>query len=326
MVPVVAGLAMAYCVCTLPMPVESHELVSMRLDGAVVYDSSSRLSTGSPWCGSNGTGVEHYSWQASLPLHEAFPQIWALPRLHFFHPPSAFTVELSAFSVKLEADEDEGYSLGVDGCACARPVNGPERLSLGTLRPPNIVPPNESGEVPPQITEMAGERAARELRRAWYEVIGKRASDETVLLLASHWAHETSGGRFMYNYNFGGIKGRGASGLSCLREAHEGWGWTATRRIDRFRAYRSASEGAVDYVSLLARKYPIAIEAASSGDILQFVSALRESGYFTGSESAYALSLIELAERGQRSGFNALRIGAHGGNRVTNTSSQTALR
>jgi hypothetical protein len=217
------------------------------------------------------------------------------------------------------------YSLDFDGCTCAHPTDPQTRLSLGTIAPPSIVPPNEDGEVPPQLTVIDGERAARELRRAWVTIFGKSPQAETVLVLAAHWAHETSGGQFMYNYNFGGIKGRGSSGLSCLREAHEGWGWKTSSSIDRFRAYRSASEGAQDYLSLLVRKYPAAIDAARSGDVLQFVSALRHVGYFTGNEAAYAQSLVELAERGHRAGYNALRMARAQPHQLTNTSSRIAL-
>ena len=212
--------------------------------------------------------------------------------------------------------------LHIDGCSCSDATIVNDRLALVLVNPPDLVTPTDEGEVPVKLTPIDGERAARELGSAWRQVIGRQPSDDTLLILAAHWAHETSGGSFMYNYNFAGIKGRGASGLSCLRAAHEGWALHASAGIDRFRAYRSAGEGAADYVSLLARKYPRAIDAARVGDILEYVSALREGGYFTGSAAAYAHSLIELAERGQRAGFHAMRMRAYAD--VTNTNSRIA--
>jgi hypothetical protein len=293
------------------------------LSQGVSYSEADYL-TAIPWCELNiAADSDPGQWHSSLHQHEAFSRVWSSPRLQFFHDMP--TSGLPNFTLDIASD-DSSYALDVDGCACQSPNDEQSRLTIATLTPPNIVAPNEAGEVPPQLTVMEGERAARELRRAWRGVIGKTPSDETVLLLAAHWAHETSGGRFMYNHNFGGIKGRGSSGLSCLREAHEGWGSQTTASTDRFRAYRSASEGAEDYVSLLLRKYPSAIDAARSGDVLQFVKALRHAGYFTGSESAYAQSLVELAERGQRFGYSALRIGSKPSASPTSTNSRTALR
>jgi flagellum-specific peptidoglycan hydrolase FlgJ len=109
----------------------------------------------------------------------------------------------------------------------------------------------------------------------------------------------------MYNYNFGGIKGRSSEGHSCIREAHEGWGLRTQARLDRFRAYPNAQQGAADYLSLLTRLYPAAIEAAERGDVKEFVAALKSGGYFTGSEEAYAHSLWELFERALQWGFDA---------------------
>ena len=222
----------------------------------------------------------------------------------------------------LNGASEPNYFLHVDGCSCSDAPIVDHRLTLDFVDPPDLVTPTDEGEVPVKLTPIDGERAARELGSAWRQVVGRQPSDDTLLILAAHWAHETSGGSFMYNYNFAGIKGRGGSGLSCLRAAHEGWALHASAGIDRFRAYRSAGEGAADYVSLLVRKYPWAIDAARAGDILEFVSALREGGYFTGSAAAYAQSLIELAERGQRAGFNAMRMRANVD--VTNTNSRIA--
>ena len=131
-------------------------------------------------------------------------------------------------------------------------------------------------------------------------------SADVVLVLTAHWAHETHGGRSMFNYNFGGIKGHSPDGMSCIREAHEGSGYHVRALKDRFRAYPNAKEGAEDYLSLLMRKYPLAIEAAERGDVTDFVSALKRGGYFTGSEADYSKSLSELAIRAYEQGFDVL--------------------
>jgi hypothetical protein len=159
------------------------------------------------------------------------------------------------------------------------------------------------GEVDVERTPMTGNEAARVLKRAWTNAQKEAPSVDALLILVAHWAHETRGGISMFNYNFGGIKGRGPDGLSCLRTAHEGSGFRVRIRVDRFRAYVNAKQGAEDYLSLLMRKYPGAIAAAERGDMTDFVSALKRGRYFTGSEQEYARSLSELAIRALESGL-----------------------
>lgn len=164
----------------------------------------------------------------------------------------------------------------------------------------------EPGQVEPRLTKISGSLAARELKRAWKRLMHEMPSDDTVLILTAHWAHETYGGRQMYNYNFGGIKGHAPDGGSCVREAHEGSGFHVRELLDRFRAYSSVRDGADDYLSLLIRKYPEAIAALERGDVTDFVAALKGGGYFTGNESDYAHSLSELVVHAAEFGFDVL--------------------
>jgi hypothetical protein len=164
----------------------------------------------------------------------------------------------------------------------------------------------DTNEVQPERTPISGSRAARELTRAWKDAMRRAPSADVVLILTAHWAHETHGGRSMFNYNFGGIKGHSPVGMSCIREAHEGSGYHVRALKDRFRAYPNAKEGAQDYLSLLIRKYPQAIEAAERGDVTDFVSALKRGGYFTGSEADYSRDLSQLAVIAFEQGSDAL--------------------
>jgi hypothetical protein len=113
----------------------------------------------------------------------------------------------------------------------------------------------------------------------------------------------------MYNYNFGGIKGSSPDGLSVMARTREGWGATERTITDRFRAYRTPEQGAADYISLLQERYPEALEAAKAGDPVEFVSALKANGYFTGNESAYARSVSQLAASALGSGFDSIGYG-----------------
>jgi len=166
---------------------------------------------------------------------------------------------------------------------------------------------SDNGEVAPMRTPISGSIAALELKRAWRKAKHQAPSPDAILILTAHWAHETHGGRSMFNFNFGGIKGHGPDGLSCKREAHEGSGYRVRALIDRFRAYESAREGAEDYL----RKYPEAIEAAERGDVTEYVAALKRAGYFTGSETDYARSLSKLVMRAFEQGFDWLSTGKY---------------
>jgi hypothetical protein len=155
-------------------------------------------------------------------------------------------------------------------------------------------------------THLSGAEAAQALGAAWRQRFGETAPSGAIEVLVADWAHETGHGRAMMNYNFGGIKGTGPSGLSAAYLTTEGSGASEQRIVDRFRAYHNATEGAADYVGLLAERFPRALDAARRGDAAEFVSALKKGGYFTGSEGAYATSVVSLANQAHRSGFDAL--------------------
>jgi hypothetical protein len=144
-------------------------------------------------------------------------------------------------------------------------------------------------------------------------VRGQPPRPETLSILVGQWAHETGRGASMLNYNFGGLKGAGPSGQSAAYVTREGSGDNATHGVARFRAYGSAEEGARDYVSLLARRYPDAVRAAEQGDAAGFVRGLKARGYFTDDEAAYSKSVQSLAALASREGFDALGAGAASG-------------
>lgn len=156
-------------------------------------------------------------------------------------------------------------------------------------------PAAESVQVAAVRTPLSSEQAAAALARAWEQVVGHPPSDRTVAVLTAQWAHETGRGASMFNYNFGGIKGAGPSGLTVSQRTREGWGATERRIVDNFRAYRTADEGAIDYVALLKRRYPAAIDAAAAGSPETFVRELKAGGYFTGNEEAYVRSVSRMA-------------------------------
>jgi hypothetical protein len=166
--------------------------------------------------------------------------------------------------------------------------------------------PSAPGVVPMKRTALTGTQAARALEEAWTKKFGTRPSKETLEVLTSQWAHETGRGSHMYNFNFGGIKGTGPSGLSVSSRTKEGYGDTERTITDRFRAYRTAEEGASDYIELMAKRFPKALDAAGNGDPAGFVRALKSRGYFTGDERVYTRSVTSLTKLASEKGFDAL--------------------
>jgi len=157
-----------------------------------------------------------------------------------------------------------------------------------------------------QRTPLTGTEAAKRLARAYRRELGHQPSAETLAVLTAHWAHETNQGAAMYNYNFGGIKGVGPSGAYANHRTREGKGLREQRKTARFRAYTKATEGAIDYVSLLQRLYGRALEAAARGDVAGFVNGLRQGGYFSGDEDIYLQKVAAFVVLSKEWGFDAL--------------------
>lgn len=156
---------------------------------------------------------------------------------------------------------------------------------------------NQPNLVPVVRTKLDAGQAQEALRVAWERVTGEAPSDKTLALITAQWAHETGNGASMFNYNFAGIKGAGPGGLTVAQHTREGYGASERRIVDNFRAYRSAEEGATDYVQLLSRRFPDAVEGARQGDPAAFVRGLKSRGYFTGHEGAYLNSVSAIASR-----------------------------
>ena len=144
------------------------------------------------------------------------------------------------------------------------------------------------------LTPIDGASASRYLAGAYHGLTGSAPSTATLDLLWAQWALETSRGQAMYGNNFGGIKA-GAQGPSALLSTTEGYGANARRVRDRFRTYATPEEGARDYVSLLARRYPQAFEALRRGDADGFAAGLHHGRYFTANPETYRTALHRLS-------------------------------
>lgn len=164
-------------------------------------------------------------------------------------------------------------------------------------------------------TPLSGGEAASALKAAWESRFHESPRPDQLSVLVAQWSHETGGGRAMMNYNFGGIKGAGPSGLTAAYRTTEGIGESERKITDQFRAYRGAHEGAADYLKLLDEHFPAALEATRRGDAAGFVQALKRGGYFTGSEDSYVKSVTALAAEARTAGYDA--VGRTDGTPVT---------
>lgn len=132
------------------------------------------------------------------------------------------------------------------------------------------------------------------IARAVSRQTGKPAPDGLVDVLTAQASLETASGQQMYNFNFGGIKGRGPSGATAICRTHEVVNGKEITIKDGFRAYGSLDEGAADYVKLMQNRFGSAVDAAGRGDVDGFAHALKKSGYYTASETDYASGLRRL--------------------------------
>lgn len=173
----------------------------------------------------------------------------------------------------------------------------PEAAANVNLRPPaaELERAARAGNVAPVRTPLTTEQASALIAGALEEVTGEKPSPECVAVMTAQWAHETGRGASMFNYNFAGIKGTGPSGLSVSQRTREGWGASERTIVDNFRAYRTAEEGALDYVKLLSSRFPESFAAARQGDPAACVAALKRERYFTGDEAAYTRSVTRIA-------------------------------
>lgn len=129
------------------------------------------------------------------------------------------------------------------------------------------------------------------LEAGYRKLTGRSMPAGMAEVLSAHVAHETARGDRMFNFNFGGIKGAGPSGLTARYLTTEVLDGKHKKLVDGFRAYRNATEGAEDYLKLLGDRYPAALAQAQTGDVTGFAAALKQQRYFTADLGDYTRAL-----------------------------------
>ncbi len=130
-------------------------------------------------------------------------------------------------------------------------------------------------------------RVRRSLAAAHRRLHGVAAPAALLDILTAHVAHETGRGERMFNFNFGGMKGKGPSGLTARYKTTEFFDGSKKSIVDGFRAYKTLDEGALDYLQLMDRRFGAALERAATGDVDGFTEKLKQSRYFTAPLEAY---------------------------------------
>jgi flagellum-specific peptidoglycan hydrolase FlgJ len=153
-----------------------------------------------------------------------------------------------------------------------------------------------------RLTPLASADAARALFAAYAQLAGSQPSDSVGALLLSQSALETGNWQKLHNFNFGNLKARAdypqIVQFRCS-EVIDG----VERFFDppdpqcNFRAYASATEGAVDYLKVL-RGQPHWWRGLQSGDPSAFVDALATPPkYFTADPERYKRTLVALYQQ-----------------------------
>lgn len=151
------------------------------------------------------------------------------------------------------------------------------------------------------------------LRAAWQSILGTTPARASLLVLLSQWSLETGGGGSCNNWNLAGIKHTDGDG-------HDFAEYLTTERLSRttamalvttgtatvvkddgativvklpqkFRAYASLNEAAIDYLQELRHQFGFAWPAVEAGDVLDFAHRLKLRGYYTATEADYAAGL-----------------------------------
>lgn len=168
-------------------------------------------------------------------------------------------------------------------------------------------------EVEPTRTPVTKADLRASISRAYEKLTGHQGSAKLIDTLTAHASLETGSGSAMYNYNFGGIKGRGPTGETARCRTKEVIDGKEIEIRDGFRAYRSLDEGAVDYVKLMKDRFGGAVARAEVGDLDGFAHALKKASYYTADETKYATALHRLAGTAGPATASTTAPAAHGG-------------
>lgn len=185
-------------------------------------------------------------------------------------------------------------------------------------------------ELPDQITKISVQDMLYSLALAWYELFSAYPSKESLLVLLAQTSLETGQYKSVHCWNFGNIKGAendgfdytffkcnelvklqtaknmvnssikdgGFAQITGVRPDGFAWIWFYPKnKYCRFRAFSSANEGCVMYLSFLKKKYsksPAVWNSILQGDPAGFCHYLKLNNYYTADETIYTRGVVNL--------------------------------
>ena len=152
-----------------------------------------------------------------------------------------------------------------------------------------------------KLTKLTKQEALSALYAGWCAQFGEPPKNEDSLrVLMSQWALETGWGKAMHNFNFGNVKSRAGDGYDyCMFRCYEVVGgktvwYDPPSPVTRFRAFRTAIDGAKDYIKILNKRFTLSWPSVLSGSPAAFSHALRQQGYHTADETQYTATLTSV--------------------------------
>jgi flagellum-specific peptidoglycan hydrolase FlgJ len=138
------------------------------------------------------------------------------------------------------------------------------------------------------------------LVRAWQALWKETPSRQAILVLLAQGAFETGWWKACRCWNLGNAK-------SVLGDGHCYTYFACTEIVNgkvvkfqpphpatRFRAFRTVGEGAVDYLTLLRKRFSKAWPCVLAGDPAGFARALKDQGYYTDTLAHYTAQVLAI--------------------------------
>jgi hypothetical protein len=143
---------------------------------------------------------------------------------------------------------------------------------------------------------------------AWTSQFGTPPTSDQLMVLLAQWGLETGNGASMIQYNVGNFKHVDGDGLDWTTfETTEVDSDGDTETLDQnFKAWPDLASGVAYYLGAMAPpsgRFAAAWPAVLAGDTDQFAFLLKQQGYYTADESAYAAGL-----NARKSQFEALDL------------------
>ena len=170
--------------------------------------------------------------------------------------------------------------------------------------------------VPTEIKKLSENEAALALRDAWQRYYNNLPNNRQLALLWAQSALETGRWKIIRNNNFGNIKKKHAKPNWNIKDDGHLFTMFATgenlwnQKLGKseyhwfeppdpqthFRAYRTATDGAEDYIKFVSqrKRYVKAWQMVLAGDPEGFSHELKVAGYYTASEALYTKGIVRL--------------------------------